>query len=195
MVGILILAEKSFIEKRSRLRWILPAAALVIVVIVGSSKGVIYSSGPGGLGRESVVCENERKGHINIAADKDGNLKGFGQYITREGAASRFIDIELKDGKLIRTSQKITEAEKNKIEEVFSYYKGKTGGSSLPYEKVAALGEASRFKEEKRTAGSIFDGIMIYGGIPVMILFSMAIADRNRRKYKNAYNKTRLKDL
>ena len=65
----------------------------------------------------------------------------------------------------------------------------------MPYEKVAALGEASRFKEEKRPTGSIFDGIMIYGGIPVMILFSMAIADRNRRKYKNAYNKTRLKDL
>ena len=32
----------------------------------------------------------------------------------------------------------------------------------MPYEKVAALGEASRFKEEKRTTGSIFDGIMIY---------------------------------
>ena len=78
--------RKSFIEKQSRLRWILPVAALVIVVIVGASKGVIYSSGPGGLGRESVVCENGRKGHINIAADKDGNLKGFGQYITREGA-------------------------------------------------------------------------------------------------------------
>ena len=195
MVGILILAEKSFIEKRSRGRWILPAAALLIVVIVGASKGVVHYSGPGGLERESVIYGNERKGHINTVVDKDRNLKGFGQYITREDAASRFIDIELKDGKLIRTSQKITEAEKKKIEEVFSYYKGKVSGSSLPYEKVAALGEASRFKEEKRTVGSMFNGIMLYGGIPVMILFSMAIADRNRREYKNAYNKTRLKDL
>lgn len=195
IVGILILAEKSLIEKRSRGRWILPAVALVIVVIVGFSKGVVYYSGTGGLERESVFCGNERKGHINTAADKDRNLKGFGQYITREGAASRFIDIELKDGKLIRSSQKITEAEKKGIEEIFSYYNGKTSGSSLPYEKVAALGEANKFEGEKRTAGSIFHGIMIYGGIPVMLLFSMAIADRNRRKYKNAYNKTRLKDL
>lgn len=192
IVAILLLIEKYFIRKRSKGEWIFPmvmlAAAFALTIYIFPSQHSMSS----GLQSVQVFKGNQEVGHIPVVFDGERNLKAFGQYITREGADTEFIDLELKDGRLVHTSKPLDCEEE--IEEVLSYYKNKADGSSQLYEDLIPLGEENEFLETSLSPWTFLYG-GVWFGIPVLLLFAQWLNARRRRRKKNYYNKMKLKDL
>lgn len=193
IVTVLILAERYLIRKRSRGEWILPLAALIAAIILSMITFKIHYSQGSGLMSDQVFSGEKEVGRIHLVADEKRNLIAVGQFITKEGEKSRFIDLSFdQDGKLVETSEPIRcRAE---IEKELSYYKGKPSGKSLSYEEMVPIGEKAEFRKDSISKETFLYGGVIYG-IPVLILFFLFLWSWWKRRRRLSYDKTRLKDL
>lgn len=194
VIIILILLEKHFIKKRSKGELILPIVVLAAALLLSMHCFEIREHKDSGLSSVQIFNENTEVGHLFTVHDGERKLKAIGQFVTREGKHSKFVDIEIEDGKVVWTSQPIDSESRKGIEENVSYYSGQFSGKTVPYEELVRIG-----RENEYTGTFINGNTFLYGGIwfgiPALIPLMMYLVSKLKRKRRNAYNKTKLEDL
>lgn len=189
---ILILLEKHFIQKRSRWEKRLPVIALIAAVVLTPMFGQWHESRDSGLGSTQVFKGNQEIGHLIVVYDGERQITALGQYVTRQGKHSDFIDLEVVDDKIVAASRPIDCREE--IEEQLSYFKGKYTGRSQFYGDLIEIGQQNEYHRtffKQKTL--LFEGFWF--AAPGLITLFMYLDSQRRRKRRNAYNRTKLEDL
>lgn len=193
--AILVLLEKRLIQKRSKGEWILPAGLLIVALVLSVTTFTTnYGSGPN-LEHGQVFVGNQEVGRLLwIINREDNNVVAMGQYVAGDNEKARFIDLKVIADKVTEASEPISRKEKNAIEEIFSYRKGKFTGQSVSYGELVSMDAAKSTIRKEITWMSVVHGMRVYG-LPGLVLLTMYLWSLVRRKKANAMLKSRLKDI
>lgn len=195
MIGVVIVLERYFIQRRSKGEKILPAICVILAVALSISSFHQKSMGGGSFGEQQIMVNNQTVGVVQVVTDDNYNLIGIGKYITNEGASSQYIDLTIDEkGKVIASSQSLPAAVKSDMEENFSFYKSVKAGSSQPYTDLTELDAKVNKLERSLSWVTFVYGFMWYG-IPACLILGMYLLSAIRRKRRNDFDKARLEDL
>ena len=189
---ILILLEKSFIKKRKKGELILPILVTILAaVFIGTSGVATISSTAVSWASISVDHGDQYLGEISAILNRDSKrLKAIGTFNRDDGDEIEYIDLEIKDGKIVGTGQALPY--KEALEESLKPFLNESfTGRSVDYDQLRI--QANQI-ERRFSLEAFAYAIVAYGILPV-ILWLMYGVSKWRRKRRNLLRQTKLEDL
>lgn len=178
MIAVLILLEQYFIRIKSRGKIILP----IVVVIFTFTFSFIQFSHVNFNEAESLMTSTEYssrsglKSHLTILHTEKERILAIGQLITEEEGNSKFIDLTVKNGKIISTSEPVDTIEN--IEADLSNFAKNYSGKSVPYGTLSELENQYKEQQPYQIDFTLFLYRFFYSLIPTVILLIMYGRDR-----------------
>lgn len=189
---ILILLEKSFIKRRKKWELILPIFITILTAIfIGTSGVATISSSGTSWASISVGHGDQYLGEISAVLNRDSKqLKSIGTFNREDGDEIEYIDLEIKDGKIVGTEQALPY--KEALEESLKpHLKEHFTGKSVDYDELYM--QANQIKRRFSLEAFAY-AIGVYGILPVTLWLMYGIS-KWRRKRKNLLRQTKLEDL
>lgn len=184
IIAVLVLLEQHFIRIKSRGKTILPIMVLCVTLVFSFVQfRYVNFNEPDSLMTEMEY--NSRSGvksHFSILHTEEEQILAIGQLITEEDTDSKFINLAVKNGKIISTSEPVDMIES--IESSLSSFEGSYSGESIPYGKLLELEEQYKKQQPYQIDFVTFLYRFFYSLIPAVILFIMYGIDRIKRSDK-----------
>lgn len=180
IIAMLVILELHFIKIKCRGKIILPVAVLIFSLLISLFQFRFVSFEPSESLRTQVEYTSELgvKHHFTILHTEEEHILAIGQLISEENENSKFINLSVKNGKIVSTSEPVDFVED--IELYLSNVEGGYSGKSVPYGELAAI-EAQYKKQQSRQVDldTFLYGIC-YRFIAVGILFALYGVGRKR---------------
>lgn len=173
IIAALVLLEQYFIKNKDKAKIILPVAVMILSLIFSSIQfaHVDFGTPTSYMTKIDYISRSGVKSHLTILHTETDRILAIGQLITDEEANSKFIDLTVKNNKIISTSEPVDLTER--IESNLSQFKEDFSGESIPYGKLLALETQYKKQQPYRIDFAIFLYRFFCSLIPAAILFIM----------------------
>lgn len=187
IITILVLLEGYFIRIKNKGKIILPAAALIFAFIFLFVQFKFVNFDPPNSLKTQIeyTSRSGLKSRLTILHTEKEHILAIGQLITEEGANSRFIDLTVKNDKIISASEPVDVIEN--IESDLSSFSGSYAGNSVPYGTLLEMEEAYKDQQPYQIDFISFLYRCVYSFIAVIILLLMC--GINHQKERGGVNK------